>query len=128
MAHDRRRDLGGLGEGIAAQHLRDAGYAILERNFRTREGEIDLIASDRRFLVFCEVKTRIGAASAPALGPLAAIGGRKRRQLRRMAGQWLSERSAGERPHPSQMRFDAIGIRLSPAGRVIQLEHLEGAF
>jgi putative endonuclease len=127
VAQDPRRDLGALGERIACDHLRKSGYTVVERNFRTRGGEIDVVASDERFLVFCEVKTRVGTAGA-ALGPLVAIGPRKRHQLRRMAGEWLRRRAAGDRPHPPDMRFDAIGIRLSPARRVLELEHVEGAF
>jgi putative endonuclease len=116
------------GEEAATEHLRSAGYSILERNFRTRHGELDVVASNSRYLVFCEVKTRRARAAAGALGPLVSVGGEKRRRLRLMARQWLRERASGERPHPAQMRFDAIGIVLDRRGRVLELEHVEDAF
>ena len=126
---DRRRPLGALGERLAARHLERLGYEIVERNFRVDRGEIDLIAADERFIVFCEVKTRIaGSRSGPAL-PLDAIDWRKRRRLRLLAREWLRRRAPGtERPARPELRFDAIGIVLSPAGRLLSLEHVEGAF
>jgi len=129
MAPDLRRSRGSLGESIAADHLRDAGYEIVERNFRTRRGEIDVIATDARAIVFCEVKTRIaGGRSGPALA-LDAIGPAKRRRLRSLAIEWLhGRREAGEAPWRRHLRFDAIGITLSPGGRLLALEHLEDAF
>ena len=125
MSDDPRSNLGALGERLAADHLAARGYRVLERNFRTRFGELDIVARNRRFLVFCEVKTRMGA-SAP-FGPLTAVGPRKRAQLRRMAGQWLHERERRGGGTP-ETRFDVVGITLDPAGRVISLEHIEDAF
>jgi putative endonuclease len=128
MATDLRRTHGELGERIAADHLEHRGYEILARNFRTRYGELDLVAADERALVFCEVKTRIaGRAGGPA-GPLDAIGPRKRDRLRRMATQWLAETPGGSRPRRRELRFDAIGVMLTPTGRLLALEHLENAF
>src|SRR5919199_3498780 len=90
MSTDRRRDRGALGERIAAQHLERRGYRIVERNYRSRRGELDLVAADRRTLVFCEVKTRVaGGATGPAT-PLDAIGPAKRRRLRALAKEWLA--------------------------------------
>jgi putative endonuclease len=126
MAEDSRRRLGKLGERLAADHLAALGYEVLERNFRTRFGELDLVARRAGFLVFCEVKTRLGPARPGPFGPLASVGPRKRAQLRRIAGQWLHERSA--RSGTTQARFDVIGITLDAAGRVLSLEHLEDAF
>ena len=54
-----RAALGRYGENLAARHLSDAGLRVLERNWRCREGEIDIVARDGRTLVFCEVKTRV---------------------------------------------------------------------
>jgi putative endonuclease len=59
--------------------------------------------------------------------PLDAIGGQKRQRIRRMAAQWLAE-SGPERPARADLRFDAIGIVIEPDGRLVALEHLEGAF
>jgi putative endonuclease len=129
MSPDPRRARGSLGERIAADHLREAGYEIVDRNFRTRRGEIDLVAADARALVFCEVKTRVaGGRSGPALA-LDAVGPGKRRRLRVLASHWLSERRAElGAPSRQRLRFDAIGITLTPGGRVLALEHVEDAF
>ena len=126
MAADPRRRLGALGEGVAADHLEALGYELLERNFRTRYGELDIIARDRRALVFCEVKTRIGGRTPGPFGPLASVGQRKRAQLRRMAAQWLHER--GRARGTREARFDVVGITLDGAGGVLALEHVENAF
>ena len=128
MATDLRRRHGELGELIAADHLEHRGYSILARNFRTRYGELDLVAADERALVFCEVKTRIAGRRGGPAGPLDAIGPRKRDRIRRMATQWLAETPGGSRPRRRELRFDAIGVMLTPAGRLLALEHLEDAF
>ena len=128
---DPRRTLGATGEGLAARHLEARGFEIIDRNFRTRQGELDLVASDARFLVFCEVKTRIAHGEPGPLGPLAAIGVRKRRQVRAMAREWLGARAPDARfdsGSPPEIRFDAIGLTLDAHGRLLALEHLEGAF
>jgi putative endonuclease len=117
-----------LGERLAEEHLTAAGYAVLERNFRTRYGELDLIAASAGALVFCEVKTRVNGTVAGPSHPLEAIGPDKRRRLRLMAAQWLASRPGSERPLRRSLRFDAIGITVTPAGRVTRLEHLENAF
>ena len=123
---DPRRALGATGERLARRHLEARGLAILDTNFRTRHGELDIVAADSRCLVFCEVKTRAGAGS-DELGPFAAIGPAKRRRLRLMAREWLARRGDAA-PWRSELRFDAIGIELDRAGRLMALDHLEGAF
>jgi putative endonuclease len=123
---DPRRRLGAVGESLAARHLEARGYEVIDRNFRTRHGELDLVACDPRCLVFCEVKTRVGA-NGP-YGPFASVGLDKRRRVRAMAREWLAANAAVERPRPAQLRFDAIGIRLDGGGRLLELEHLEDAF
>jgi putative endonuclease len=129
MAADRRRAWGELGERIAARHLVAQGYEILERNFRTRRGELDVIAADARCIVFCEVKTRVGPGRSGPLRGLDAIGPSKRRRLRALAGQWLRERPVGAaRPARPRLRFDAIGVTLSPSGALVSLEHVPDAF
>ena len=129
MSPDPRRTRGSLGEQIAAGHLVEAGYEILDRNFRTRRGELDLIAADSDAIVFCEVKTRVaGGRSGPALA-LDAVGPAKRRRLRQLAIAWLHDRPAGPgRPHREHLRFDAIGITISPGGRLLSLDHVVDAF
>ena len=103
---------------------------MIARNFRTRFGELDLVARDERFLVFCEVKTRIvrGRPGPPnPLGPFASIGSRKQRQVRAMAREWLAQ-DLLEGPRPPEIRFDAIGISFDAQGRLLALEHMEAAF
>jgi putative endonuclease len=129
MADDPRRRLGARGEELAARHLEARGFEVVERNFRTRYGELDIVARDSRFLLFCEVKTRIArhAPGADALGPFAAIGPRKQRQVRAMAREWLAQ-GPPEGGRPPELRFDAIGISFDARGRLLALEHLEAAF
>lgn len=123
MAADRRRALGSLGEQLAADHLARRGFTILERNYRTRWGEIDIVAHDGRRLVFCEVKSRVVNHAGRA--PFESLHQRKCRQVRRMARAWLAERS---HPWAAELRFDAIGVTFAPDGRLLRLDHLEAAF
>ncbi|MGI8712222.1 MAG: YraN family protein [Solirubrobacteraceae bacterium] len=124
MGTDVRHHLGAIGEQLAAEHLQRLGYRIVERNYRTRWGELDIVAFDGRTLAFCEVKTR--RVGGRAGGPLEAVGPGKQAQVRRLAGRWLAERR--DRPHSDALRFDAIGVSFDAAGRLVALEHLEGAF
>lgn len=128
MPTDPRRARGALGERLAEEHLAAAGYSVVERNFRTRYGELDLVALDARALVFCEVKTRVEGSLRGPLTPLEAIGTDKRRRLRRMASQWLADRAGEERPARPVLRFDAIGVTLTAGGRLARLDHVEDAF
>jgi putative endonuclease len=108
--------LGRLGEDLAARHLQQMGMVILERNYRCRFGELDIIARDGDVLVVCEVKTR----STEAFGsPLAAVSQVKLLRMRRIALAWLKERGLWIRV----VRFDIIGILHPPTGRPM-LEHL----
>jgi len=124
MPDNRRRQLGDAGEQLAADHLARRGFQILDRNYRTRWGELDIVACDERTIVFCEVKTRI----APRAGrdPLESVHPRKRAQIRRIAGRWLADRS--DHPRVSDLRFDAIGVTLASDGRLLRLDHVEAAF
>jgi len=125
---DPRRALGELGERFAAEHLERAGYLVLARNFRTRFGELDIVAADDRCLVFCEVKARVAGGRQGPPGPLDAIGPRKRRRVRAMAREWLAATTAGERPHRPDLRFDAIGVVVTSRGVLLSIEHVEDAF
>ncbi|HEV7461258.1 MAG TPA: YraN family protein [Solirubrobacteraceae bacterium] len=122
MSSDLRHRLGARGERLAAEHLERRGVRVIERNYRTRFGELDLVAFDGTRLVFCEVKTRRAGSGRP----WDALGNRKRTQVRAMARQWLAERT--DRPRTADLRFDAIGITIDARGDLVALEHLEGAF
>jgi putative endonuclease len=127
----RRQELGRLGEQLAAEHLARRGFQILQRNYRTRWGEIDIVAFDGRTLAFCEVKSRcLGAGAPPAISsersPFESLHARKRAQVRKMAIQWMGERF--ERPYAPVLRFDAIGVTFDGRGQLVRLEHLEGAY
>ena len=124
MSDDRRQRLGRLGEQLAAEHLVRRGFQIVERNYRTRWGELDIVAFDGRTLAFCEVKTR--RLAPDCRHPFEALRALKQAQVRKMAGRWLIERT--DRPYADTVRFDAIGVTLDASGRLLGLEHLEGAF
>ena len=128
VSADPRRALGALGERLAAEHLTRAGYVVLGRNYRTRFGEIDIIAANARCLVFCEVKTRVAGKPSDRPDPLASIDARKQRQIRAMAREWLAAPDTQDRPHRPELRFDAIGIVVTSRGVLASLEHLENAF
>ena len=126
--HARGR-LGALGEELAGAHLQRLGFRVLERNVRTREGEIDLIVFDGHTLVFVEVKTAraVAAGRRQEAVPLDSLRPRQRLRIRRLARAWLAD---PQRRHPraAAVRFDAIGVVLDMRGRLLALEHLEDAW
>jgi putative endonuclease len=127
---DPRRALGRRGEDLAAQHLARLGYEALERNVRTRYGEIDLVASDGHAIVFVEVKTRrapVDGRPRPEDAPLTWLRPRQRIRLRRLASIWLADENRA-RPRVQTIRFDAVGVILDSANELVSLEHLEGAW
>ncbi len=112
-----RNEIGRHGENVAVKHLEAAGLTVLERNWRCRLGEIDVVALDGDCLVVCEVKTR---RSVSAGMPVEAVTLKKLRRLRRLTGIWLAHQNRGFR----QIRIDVIGILLL-AGRPPVIEHLK---
>jgi putative endonuclease len=129
---DTRRALGRLGEEFAAAHMERLGFALLERNARTRHGEIDLIAFDGRTLVIGEVKTRRIHGSprrrfGPDEQPLAGLRPRQRARLRRLASAWLHDETH-TRPTAHTIRFDAIGVTVDARDNLVSLDHVEGAW
>jgi putative endonuclease len=123
----RRRALGQVGEAIAVAHLEARGFALLDRNYRTRRGEIDLIAFDGRTLTFVEVKTQQMEPSEAQVRPkpLEWLTTRQQKRRRPLAMAWLYDRSH-PRPAARHIRFDAIGVVLDEQGSRVALEHLEG--
>ena len=122
---DPRRALGIAGEQAATEMLTGLGYEIVERNFRTLYGELDIVATDHDTLVFCEVRSRVGREAVASA--LQSIGPGKRMQLRKMAREWF-RLSTAERPDTKRVRFDAIAVALTPDGRARAIEHVSDAF
>jgi putative endonuclease len=113
MTAERQR-LGAEGERAAEHHLRRQGYAILERNYRCRAGEIDLIALHAGVVVFVEVKTRTGAEAGT---PLEAVTRHKQRQIARAAQYYLSTHRLDHR----DVRFDVVAVHWDGAGARCEL-------
>lgn len=110
--------LGRRGEQLAAQYLERAGFRILDRNWRCAEGEIDIVAAERRVLVVCEVKTRSGVGYG---SPLDAITRAKRSRLRRLAIRWLVAHGVLF----DEVRIDVIGLLRDRSGQ-FTVEHVRG--
>ena len=105
---DRRRLIGQIGEDIAAEYVATLGWQILARNWRTRNGELDLIAADGDTLVVVEVKTR---ASRTYTDPLGAVTPQKLRRMRFLARQWLAQQER----FWETVRFDVVSVQLDVA-------------
>jgi len=116
------KQLGNFGETAAAEHLIRQGYRILDRNYNTTFGEIDLVALKDAEIVFVEVKTR----SSQSFGePYLAVSERKKRKYRQLALSYILKKWDKEPAY----RFDIISIVLNRStGELIQLEHFENAF
>jgi putative endonuclease len=115
--------VGAYGERLAARYLAELGMAILDRNWRCGQGEIDIVALDDTCLVIVEVKTRRTLAFG---APVEAVTAVKVARLRRLAGCWLTERRplvllSGEAV--ADVRIDVIGV-LRPSRGPAQIEHL----
>lgn len=110
--------LGLLGEDLAAAHLSSIGLVLIDRNWRCREGEIDILARDGDVLVVCEVKTRSSIAYGT---PAEAVNHRKAARLRRLAALWLQT----SKDHFESIRFDVVAV-LRNADGSHDLQHLVG--
>ena len=115
-----RQQTGATGEQIACNFLQEQGYRIIERNLRSRLGELEIIAAYGEFLVFCEVKTRRGnSRSHPSL----SVTAKKIGKLRQLGELYLS------RKHLTylQSRFDVIAVQLAD-GKPLNIDHFINAF
>jgi putative endonuclease len=120
-----RQALGRAGEDIAAAYLSQQGYSIVTRNWRTRSGELDIVARDGEWLVFVEVRARRAGKGAlsPVLGtPEESVTPRKQMQLAAMADAYLFEL-----PWGGPWRIDVIALELRADGSVARLNHLRDA-
>jgi len=116
---DPRRGIGAAGEAAAAAWYRANGYEILDRNWRVREGELDLVARRGSTIVFCEVKTR----SSDRFGaPVEAVTFTKQRRLRTLAMRWLAAHPATH----GELRFDVASVK--PGGAKPSVDVIEAAF
>ena len=115
MAIDPRRQLGASGEEAAAAAYRRRGWTVVARNWRCREGELDLVLARDGVLVFCEVKTRTTDRYG---GPAAAVTPIKQARIRRLAMRWLAESECGAK----RLRFDVAVVRDA------EVEIIESAF
>jgi len=107
------------GEALAVKFLKKKGYKVLEKNFRTRFGEIDIIAVDHGTLAFVEVKARAGARFG---SPMEAVGARKQSHLTLAANIYMEEHGIIDK----SVRFDVVGIL--GEGPEAQIELLRNAF
>ncbi|MFI8816119.1 MULTISPECIES: YraN family protein [unclassified Streptomyces] len=114
-----RGALGRYGEDLAARLLDDAGMAVLERNWRCRAGEIDIVARDGDALVICEVKTR---RSGGFEHPMAAVTPVKADRLRRLAEIWLDSHGG---PPDGGVRIDLVAVVVPRRGAAVT-EHVRG--
>lgn len=117
---DSRRRLGQWGENYAASHLEANGYHIIERNWRCREGEVDLVARDGETLVFVEVKTRRGDAYGT---PEEALTPRKAEKLLALGQQYVYEHALDN----VNWRIDLVAVELDPQGRLLRCNHIPHA-
>ena len=113
--------LGAAGEALAARWYEAAGYAVVDRNWRCRDGELDLVAAASGVVVFCEVKTRRGDRFG---APFEAVTVTKQRRLRGLAARWLAEHPTARAAH---VRFDVASI-LVVAAAPAKVDVIEGAF
>lgn len=122
-----RKALGRYGEDVAARRLREGGMAVLERNWRCAEGELDIIARDRDALVICEVKTRRTGRGGTFEHPMAAVTPAKSARLRRLASRWLTERWLTRYGQPPRggVRIDLVGVMLPDRGAPL-VQHARG--
>jgi len=118
---DTRRGTGIKGQEEAARFLTRSGFAILDRNVRTRAGEIDLVAKEGKTLVFVEVKTRRDLEGDP---PQAAVHTRKQNRLAKLAHGYLKQKRIRQTP----CRFDVVSVIINEEGGVKAIRHIPNAF
>ena len=120
----KKKELGAKGEEIAVRYLKSRGYRIIERNYRIRLGEIDIIAEQGNDLVFIEVKTRSGTHFG---SPFDSITIQKQMQLSKVALEYINKQGCNNRP----ARFDVVGIEFQVGGNTFQeavIKLLQNAF
>jgi putative endonuclease len=122
----QRQRIGRAAESLVARRLAGSGWRILERNARTRFGELDIVALDDRTLVFVEVKAGRERSAFGPERPILGVNRRKQQRVRRLATAWMGERR--DAPFYAEIRFDAVGVTFDQSGCVSEVEHIRGAF
>ncbi len=122
MPTDTRRSTGIKGEDAAARYLTRSGFEIVDKNVRTRAGEIDLIARDGKTLVFVEVKTLRDLVEGDP--PQAAVNTRKQNRLGKLATGYLKSKRIRQTP----CRFDVVSVIFNEEGAVKAIRHIPNAF
>jgi putative endonuclease len=123
---ETRLRIGRAAEDFVAAKLAAASWEIVERNARTRYGELDIVALHGRALVFVEVKAgRANSVFGPER-PVLGVGPRKRLKIRRLAAAWMMERR--DAPRYDEIRFDAVGVTFDRTGQVVDTEYIRAAF
>ena len=117
---DPRRRLGQWGEKVAALHLEAQGLLILERNWRCRGGEIDLVARDGETVVFVEVKTRRGRDFG---APEEALTPHKAAKLMQLGQQYIADRELDN----VDWRIDLVAVELDGSGKLLRCDHIPNA-
>jgi putative endonuclease len=117
---DPRRRLGRWGERLAATHLETLGHVIVERNWRCRAGEIDLVTRDDDTLVFVEVKTR---RSRDFGTPEESLTPRKAEKLLRLGEQYVYEHALDD----VNWRIDLVAVELDATGKLLRCDHVPNA-
>jgi putative endonuclease len=119
MSPDRKA-LGRAGEDAACAFLESDGFVLIERNWRTRAGELDIIARGDGVTVFAEVKSRTSNAFGE---PEESVTPLKARRIRALAGEYLSQSEVH-----GPVRFDVIAVMMDPSGTITEIRHTPDAF
>jgi len=116
----KRKELGDIGEELARKFLKKKGYRIRETNFRCREGEIDIIAEQKDYLVFIEVRTKTSTSFG---SPEESVTFAKKEKLIASALAYMGS----HKDLPDNWRIDFVGIELDPKGKTTRIELIENA-
>jgi putative endonuclease len=126
VAHARQKT-GKHAEDLVVARLIASDWEIVERNARSRHGEIDVIGFDGETLVFVEVKAGVAGSDFGPERPVESVDYRKQRRIRRLAVAWMADRR-GSLPRFAEIRFDAVGVTLDREGGLVELDHIRAAF
>ena len=116
--------IGIAGENAAAKHYIDLGFEILERNYRLGKAELDIVATNKEYFVFCEVKSRKTSSVSPNGRPAAAVDEKKKRHMAQAASYFVRRYRRSQK----RFRFDVIEVYLSDELKTVSLNHIENAF